>query len=194
MNDKTTQHWSTPIYQDNFNDPVFVQSLIDFSVELSATFPTKNDPDFDGAAKLFDYLRFVNPNPLIVRLDDTIRQHVDIYLSDLPDTYKLNTKTALQLCVLRKGEVTGYHGHDYSFLTGIVYLSPQNTGLILHDPRVNAGRAYPYQFRSWFSDVVIVPEPGDIVLFPSFVFHSTMVHNADEPRYVLPFNVIAVQK
>lgn len=92
--------------------------------------------------------------------------------------------------MLEAGEVTGYHCHPYSFLTGIVYLTPQNTGLILHDPRPNAERGYPRQFFAEFDDHTIVPKMGDVVLFPSYVYHSTMVHNGAEPRLVIPFNVI----
>lgn len=168
------------------NDPALVQSLLDTAARIVEKAPTVEEY---GTAAVMDDLRDRH-DPSVVALFDVVRQHVNQYVRHLPNSHQLDFVTKLQLCVLQPGEVTAYHGHDYSFIVGIVYLSPQNTGLILHDPRLNAARAYPKQFRDEFADVVIVPNPGDVVIFPSYVYHSTMVHNGKEPRVVMPFNVM----
>lgn len=159
--------------------------------EITARLPTVEEY---GTASVFDDLRYVKHDTRALQLFDAVQHHIDRFLERTPDAHRLNYVTKMQLCVLQPGEVTAYHGHDYSFLVGIVYLAPQNTGLILHDPRVNAARGYPKQFSDQFADVVIVPEPGDVVLFPSYVYHSTMVHNGKTPRVVMPFNVIQVHR
>lgn len=188
MNNKT-QHWATPIYRANVNDSAFVQSLLNLAAMIKMKAPTVEEY---GTAQVFDDLRYKEPTA--TRLFDTVQHHVDQFTRDLPNMHQLDAMIKLQLCILESGQVTGYHGHDYSFLTGIVYLTPQNTGLILHDPRVNAARGYPKQFASQFADVVIVPEPGDIVMFPSYVYHSTMVHSALQSRVVMPFNVMQARR
>lgn len=182
----TTQHWSTPIYRSNLNDPAFVQSLLDLSEEILAVKPTLEEY---GTASVFDEL-WQQGDHRVIRLFDEVRTHTNQFLRTTPSVHRLSCTTKLQMCVLQPGQVTGYHGHDYSFLTGIVYLTPQNTGLILHDPRMNAARGFPDQFRQQFEDVTIVPESGDVVIFPSYVYHSTMVHNGMQPRVVMPFNVM----
>lgn len=187
----TTQHWSTPIYHSNLNDPQQVEELLSLADRIVGRAPSPPNVEDYGTAAVFDRLAKMH-DPVAMRLFDSIRQHVGEYTRHLPNSYLLevNSVTKIQLCILQPGEVTAYHGHDYSYIVGIVYLSPQNTGLILHDPRVNAARGYPSQFRQEFADVTIVPKPGDVVIFPSYVYHSTMVHNGDAPRIVMPFNVM----
>lgn len=184
---ETTQHWSTPIYRSNLNDPAFVQSLLDLSDEILAEYPLLDDY---GTSAVFDNL-LAKGDERAIRLFDEVRATVNQSIRSLPSIHTLPAIYKMQLCVLQPGEVTAYHCHPWSYLTGIVYLTPQDTGLILHDPRANAVRGYPTQFSEQFADVKIVPTPGDIVMFPSYVFHSTMVHSGTQPRIVMPFNVLA---
>lgn len=165
--------------------------MLELADRIIGRAPSPPNVEDYGTAAVFDRLAKAH-DPVVLRLFDTVRLHVGEYTRYLPNSHmiEVSSVTKIQLCVLQPGEVTAYHGHDYSFIAGIVYLTPQDTGLVLHDPRVNACRGYPKQFRQEFADVTLVPQPGDVIMFPSYVFHSTMVHNGDKPRIVIPFNVM----
>lgn len=186
---KIHHYWTTPVYRSNLNDGGMVDALLNVSDMILQNKPSVEEY---GTASVFDEL-IADGQPTVLALYDQLQTHIARYLSpwsDIINMYPLNCVTKMQLCVLQPGEVTAYHGHDYSFLTGIVYLSPLNTGLILHDPRVNAARGYPQQLSQQFADITIVPSPGDVIILPSYVYHSTMVHNGESPRVVIPFNVM----
>lgn len=72
---------------------------------------------------------------------------------------------------------TGYwmtaHNHGHSQLTSIHYTHIQGMGgdLIIQDPRANANRAWPQELAQQFSPLVVQPEPGMTVTFPSYCYH-----------------------
>lgn len=72
---------------------------------------------------------------------------------------------------------TGYwmtaHNHGHSQLTSIHYTNVQGMGgdLIIQDPRANANRAWPQELAQQFQPLVVQPEPGMTVTFPSYCYH-----------------------
>lgn len=87
-----------------------------------------------------------------------------------------------------KGWITGHgapynmslHNHFGAHLSAVFYvLSEDKTGggeIVFTDPRFNANRGYDMWFKDMFRDKVILPETGDYLIFPSFLYH-----------YVLPY-------
>ncbi len=70
-----------------------------------------------------------------------------------------------------------YHNHAGSALSMIFYFHVQNGGdLVFHDPRMNANRGYSPDYREalQLKDLRWSPNSGDVVLFPSFLFHSVL--------------------
>jgi len=69
------------------------------------------------------------------------------------------------------------HNHSRSSLSGVFYLlcEDRNKGgdLELLDPRPNVNRGYDTEFASLFPRETISPASGDMIIFPSFVFHNT---------------------
>ncbi|MGC1302161.1 MAG: TIGR02466 family protein [Caulobacteraceae bacterium] len=92
-----------------------------------------------------------------------------------------------------KGGFNFLHMHEHSMLSGTFYLqTPEGSGgLVLRDPR-------PHVLSSFIkgaapnahSDVSVKPEPGLIVLFPSWLEHFVEPHAAETPRISIPFNAI----
>ena len=83
-----------------------------------------------------------------------------------------------------RGWITGYgvsyampkHNHSGSHLSAIFYLLAEEKDkggrLILSDPRFNANRGYKDEYLKWFETETKIPATGDIILFPSFLYHN----------------------
>jgi len=82
------------------------------------------------------------------------------------------------------------HRHSMSFYSGILYLT-EGSPTVLEDcvtPRVQAQIEVlrddykPFEY--------IEPIPGKLVVFPSFIYHSSGLHFEDYNRYNIAFNVL----
>lgn len=100
--------------------------------------------------------------------------------------------------VLDTGGRQTMHNHANSFISGVVYLThthPQARTVFMKSPggtdfafkNDHAGvQAGPYSADKWIS---MAPEPGDIVLFPSYLMHAVPA-NPGERRISMAFNAI----
>jgi len=100
--------------------------------------------------------------------------------------------------VLDKGGRQAMHNHANSFISGVVYLTrphPDSRTVFMKSP---GGTEYsfkndhagvvtgPYNSERWVS---MPPEPGDVILFPSYLMHA-VPPNPGERRVTMAFNAI----
>ena len=92
------------------------------------------------------------------------------------------------------GDFNKVHTHPGATWSGVYYVDPgsselasESTPLHLSDP--NASRASIFFPELSTSNVLINPEPGLMVLFPSYVPHGVLPHRGDRPRISIAFNV-----
>lgn len=82
-----------------------------------------------------------------------------------------------------KGWLTGtgkdyslnYHNHSGAQISSVFYLlceEGRGGSISFTDPRQNSNRGYDSKFSSWFQSMTLNPKSGDIVVFPSFVYHD----------------------
>lgn len=65
------------------------------------------------------------------------------------------------------------HTHRGSQLSAIVVIESGTGGEItFQDPRGFAGRGYDDKFAGMFNDIVYQPEQGDVIVFPSYIYHG----------------------
>lgn len=100
--------------------------------------------------------------------------------------------------VLDTGGRQAMHNHANSFISGVAYLTrthPEARTVFMKSPggtdfsfkNDHAGIATgPYNADKWIS---MAPEPGDVVLFPSYLMHAVPA-NPGERRITLAFNAI----
>jgi uncharacterized protein (TIGR02466 family) len=100
--------------------------------------------------------------------------------------------------VLDSGGHQAMHNHANSFISGIVYLTPTHADsrtVFMKSPggvdyafkNDHAGVATgPYNAEKWVSPA---PEPGDLLLFPSYLMHA-VPPNPGARRITLSFNAI----
>jgi len=103
--------------------------------------------------------------------------------------------------VLDTGGRQAMHNHANSFISGVAYLTPvhpQARTVFMKSPggsefsfkNDHAGvTSGPYSADKWIS---VQPEPGDVVLFPSYLMHA-VPPNPGERRITLAFNAIPAQ-
>jgi hypothetical protein len=103
--------------------------------------------------------------------------------------------------LLDAGGRQAMHNHANSFISGVAYLTPTHPDartVFMKSPggtdfsfkNDHAGIASgPYNAEKWISPQ---PEPGDIVLFPSYLMHA-VPPNPGERRITLAFNAIPAQ-
>lgn len=165
-------YWPTPILKDTISDKNILNETVnyiltnftneDLKVSLSMKdenlFSDKNYNDFKNKIVIPSFQKYIK------------LQNIDIDLSKKE--------------FFVKGWITGNkssyfvpkHNHSGSMLSAVFYLlcEEQNQGgaLAIHDPRHNANRGYTSEFNSWFEKIRFFPKSGDILIFPSFAYHS----------------------
>ena len=92
---------------------------------------------------------------------------------------------------LLKGGYQESHIHPEGWLSGVVYLKT------IEKPSCNGGaielglHGYEYPIiKNNFPTMVFKPRKGDIILFPSSLFHATIPFNANQQRITLAFDII----
>jgi uncharacterized protein (TIGR02466 family) len=103
--------------------------------------------------------------------------------------------------VLDTGGRQALHNHANSFISGVIYLTPTHAGSRTVFMKSPGGSEFmfkndhegitPTEFSAdkWVSPA---PEPGDMVLFPSYLMHA-VPPNQGERRITLSFNSIPAQ-
>lgn len=105
-----------------------------------------------------------------------------------------------------KNDFAGSHRHSNSIISGVYYLDVnENSGSIVfqkdksyynlwtdtieigfnYQKHQNQERLNIFNSDAWG----ICPQPGDLVLFPSLLYHSVTDNQSDDIRYSLAFNV-----
>ena len=100
--------------------------------------------------------------------------------------------------MLDTGGRQAMHNHANSFISGVVYLTPTHPDARTVFMKSPGGTEFsfkndhagvttgPYNADKWISPP---PEPGDVVLFPSYLMHA-VPPNPGERRITMAFNAI----
>lgn len=88
----------------------------------------------------------------------------------------------------RGGMHINYHRHSMSFLSGIFYLT-DGAPTIFEDPVTHRTQSQIEVLRHDYQPFEhIIPEPGKLVIFPSWMYHCGWAHNDDYDRIIISFN------
>ena len=114
---------------------------------------------------------------------------------------KLNAdpaKATLQMwvSVMRKGGFHGIHSHAGSVISGTFYVQCDDKAapLALMNPtrhfRNHETRPEPQDMGPFTSEQMLIkPEAGQMIVWPSWLEHHVLRHNDDRPRIAISFNV-----
>jgi hypothetical protein len=161
-------HWPTPIMHDRISD----SKLLDKTTQYILTAYNDNTS-----------ANILHQNVL----DD--KELIDFRKEVIIPTFNKFYQHEFGISINKKrfhlrGWITGYgitysmrkHNHSGSHLSAVFYLlaEEQDKGgsLVISDPRFNANRGYKDEYNKWFEPHTIIPCTGDVVLFPSFLYHN----------------------
>ena len=172
--------WSTPVYLTNATipDTITQHILTNYGDSNKISANVSGDNILDDP-KLGELKRF------IVSSFENYLNRYDISLKN--KDYDL------------RAWITGYgtnyampkHNHSGSHLSAVFYLlcEEKNGGnIVLHDPRTNANRGYVDDFQSMFDKVRFTPSSGDVLIFPSFLYHNVETFNG-KMRLAMPVDL-----
>lgn len=111
-------------------------------------------------------------------------------IQSFPDTLEFTSSWYVNM---QKGGHLNAHIHEIGWISGAVYLAmPSCSGNEGAFEYGTHGDNYPIQPSKTLADfpsAQILPKVGDIVLFPSSLFHRTIPFNADEKRICIAFDL-----
>lgn len=162
-------------------------------VEGSALLPNTSSPNLSHTALLRPA-----DSPLFVQAAEVITPHLAAFGALLFGEQLGWSIKELWVNVLDAGGRQAMHNHANSFISGVVYLTPthpESTTVFMKSPggtdflfrNDHAGTTPgPYSADKWASPQ---PDPGDMVLFPSYLMHA-VPPNQGGRRISMAFNAI----
>ena len=179
--------WPTPFLHSKIDDNMSERMIETLLQEYNLT-----DPPADfGSIDILD-----NPNEVIQEFKNTIVYPA--FNSFLKQT--LNKEISDWKAFRVKGWLTGtgndyrlsHHNHSGAQLSAVFYFlcDPCDRGgqIVFTDPRQNANRGYDIVFQEWFKALEIVPTSGDLVIFPSYLYHFVTTYQSNI-RIALPVDL-----
>jgi hypothetical protein len=84
------------------------------------------------------------------------------------------------------------HNHAGSPFVAVFYIMAEHEDrggeIVFSDPRTNANRGYTLEFQPQFKPTVHMPQTGDVVIFPGFLYHHVRRYDANL-RIALPVDL-----
>lgn len=86
------------------------------------------------------------------------------------------------------------HRHSMSFFSAVYYLT-DGSPTMFEDPVIHRSQAEIEVLRRNFDPCISLnAEPGKLVIFPSWLYHSSKIHFGNKNRYVISFNSLPTGK
>ena len=101
---------------------------------------------------------------------------------------------AMWAIINKKNSYNVTHNHQNCYLSSAYYIKkPENSGdITFHDPKEAKTYRFPevkkhtnYSAQS----ITIKPDEGDLLIFPSYLYHDVGTNLSDEERVVVSFNI-----
>ena len=101
---------------------------------------------------------------------------------------------AMWAVINKKNSYNVKHNHQNCYLSSAYYIKkPENSGdITFHDPKEAKTYRFPevkkhtnYSAQS----ITIKPDEGDLLIFPSYLYHDVGTNLSDEERVVVSFNI-----
>ena len=101
---------------------------------------------------------------------------------------------AMWAIINKKNSYNVMHNHQNCYLSSAYYVKkPQNSGdITFFDPTEAKTYRFPEKERNTnysTQTVTIKPEEGDLLIFPSYLYHAVEINSSNEDRVVISFNI-----
>ena len=186
--------FSTPIWASKIPDYEKInEEMLSYIINLR-----KNDPDgvsksnFKGWHSKDFYMKDEQPKNFI----EAIKNNINIAINDMG--WDLNKQSAkiksLWAIINEKDAWNQKHHHSNSDLSAAYYVSAHEKcgDIVFYDPRPAPVHNHPISKSANNLNATvnsIKPEPGMLVLFPSYLEHSVNPNLSNKKRIVISFNI-----
>lgn len=142
-----------------------------------------------------------NPGPVAI-LADLIRKALDTYAGAAPSGHPLFAARPGRWRLRIWGTVLGSaghqdpHHHPSGWVSGVYYVRiPPEIGDTSQAGWIEFGRPDPFFGSSAITDLRLVqPQEGEMLLFPSYVWHRTIPFTGDRPRVSIAFDIVPLDR
>lgn len=147
---------------------------------------------------------FKRPEASFRQLGELVRQAIEryrdnfaeidcIFVRDFPDEIEFASSWFVKM---KTGGHLNSHIHEEGWVSGALYLSLPTKKAHEHEGSIELsthGDDYPKRHDN-FPARTIAPDVGDVVMFPSSVFHRTIPFSSDEERICVAFDLKPAQR
>jgi len=194
-NDGFTELWPTTFLRRSLgNTDAANESLLALILEAEAS---RDDMTVEYASENL----FSRSEPAIEWLKQCINKTVADYFKKMAVSYDVEWSIQGWANVNRQGDYHNLHNHPHSYLSGTYYIkvpeqpagfrSDLNPGAIsFFDPRPQANMGAISGDGQIDPELRITPEPGLILLWPSFLHHLVHPNLSEDARVSVSFNVL----
>ncbi len=103
------------------------------------------------------------------------------------DRFKI-TNSWFNIALAKSAMAINYHRHSMSFFSAVYYLT-EGSSTVFEDPVIHRTQAQLEVLRFDYSPTEkILPEPGKLIIFPSWMYHYSTPHIENFDRYIISFN------
>ncbi len=141
----------------------------------------------------FDLVKEETPINFINKFKDFLK---NIIINEFGWEYLPNKQriVAMWAIINKKNSFNIMHNHQNCYLSASYYVKkPERSGDIsFFDPVEPKTYRYPEKEKGTFHSnqvVTLRPEEGDLLIFPSYLYHSVEPNLSDEDRIVISFNI-----
>lgn len=172
------QLWSTPIFQskidDNVRDSLIQKLLVDYDIFNPPTDINKINLLEDNSKEIQDFKN----TQVIPAFNEFLKLSLNKSLNDWKGYYLNGWLTGSG-----KDYSMRLHNHSGSQLSAVFYLMCEDLehggDITFTDPRHNSNRGYDESFNNWFDPLIITPKSGDILVFPSYLYHQISTYKGN---------------
>ena len=191
--------FSTPIWASKIDDYKKVNSMMEnyiYSLQ-------EKDPEgvIKSNLKGWHSKNFDMKNDEPRNFIEAIKKNINIAINDMGwdlDSQEVSLSNMWAI-INKKGAMNQKHHHSNNDLSAAYYVTAKEScgDIIFYDPR--PGKVYKYPLSKKPNSLNahnngIKPEPGMLVLFPSYLEHSVNPNMSDHERIVISFNISLEKK
>ena len=157
----------------------------------------------DMTAQYLDGNLFAMDHPGVIWLRQCCNQAITDYARNLGIEYDLEWSIQAWANVNMKGDYHNLHNHPHSWLSGTYYIAVPDqsaaeqyrsdlnfAAISFYDPRPQANMNAIRDDGQVDPEYRVLPQAGDMFLWPSFLHHFIHPNGVDAPRLSISFNVV----
>jgi len=151
----------------------------------------------DFGAKRTEGNLLLYDDPYIVKAHEVIKIFYQKYVSFLSskkgNTFSNNLPSGNIITswsmIAEKESYHFSHNHHSAWVSGVFYIEVPETQDHLGGSIIFSPNGYDYPVKKESNDLIVKPKSGEIIFFPSHLFHKTLPTESDSRRICLPFNI-----